>query len=77
MSERTIIPSSAPNEGNGNRQNPILEERLAFMANHVENQQKLNPTTDLKAGSQWWVPSVTLGVDLQVSYNEPTFLAPE
>lgn len=77
MSESTIVPSSSSNEGSSNGSNPILEERLAFMAKHVENVQKLNPDQDLKVETQWWVPSVTLGVDLGVSYHEPTFLAPE
>jgi hypothetical protein len=77
MSESTIIPSPSTTEGIRNGQDPILEERLAFMAKHMEDQQKLNPAADLKVGSQWWVPSVTLRVDLQVSSNELTVFESE
>ncbi|KIM98325.1 hypothetical protein OIDMADRAFT_20057 [Oidiodendron maius Zn] len=72
MSESTIVPSSSSNEGSSNGSNSILEERLAAMAKRVEDVQKQNPDGDLKVETQWWVPSVTLGVDLQEGLDKET-----
>jgi hypothetical protein len=42
------------------------EERMAFMANHVEAIQKLNPEADMKLETNWWKTSVNLGADIDV-----------
>ncbi|CAG9981983.1 unnamed protein product [Clonostachys byssicola] len=43
------------------------EERMAFMANHVEAIQKLNPETDMKLETNWWKASINLGSDIDSS----------
>ncbi|CAG9949522.1 unnamed protein product [Clonostachys rosea f. rosea IK726] len=40
------------------------EERMAFMANHVEAIQKLNPEADMKLDTNWWKASVNLSSDI-------------
>jgi hypothetical protein len=42
------------------------EERMAFMANHVEAIQKLNPEADMKLDTNWWKASVNLSSDIDV-----------
>lgn len=42
------------------------EERMAYMANHVEAIQKLNPETDMKLETNWWKASINLSSDIDV-----------
>ncbi|CAH0054690.1 unnamed protein product [Clonostachys solani] len=48
------------------------EERLAYMANHVEAIQKLNPEADMKLDTDWWKASVNLSSDIDESLDAET-----
>ncbi|KAK5659146.1 hypothetical protein OQA88_1236 [Cercophora sp. LCS_1] len=53
-------------------QNMTREEKLAFMAKHVEEVKKQHPEWDTKSEEQWWAPSVHYGYDLKEALDKET-----